>query len=296
MKFGKFFAPMLLKEINKPFDSQEYLFEIKFDGIRATMHVGPSTFLIFNRNGKEISNLYPELKSIQTKCKENIIFDGEIVIFDNNRPSFAKLQERTHLKSKEKMAYFQKKYPVTFVAFDCLFKNKDLTAKTLMQRKKILNEFSENDNFFISPYILEKGKKLFQTIQEQDLEGIVAKKINSKYEINNRSENWLKIKNFKEGIFFIGAWKEEKRNAVVSLYLGEYHNNRLFFVGKVAMGKKRSLYSKLLKAKIRKTSPFINYQEENIHYINPKFSCIISYIERTKTNHLRQPIFKTEKE
>ena len=92
------FHPMLLKEINKPFNSKDYLFEIKYDGIRVVIFATPKKVTIQTRNKQDITNIFPELQSIKKLIKENTIFDGEIVSFKDGLPSFSKLQERNHLK------------------------------------------------------------------------------------------------------------------------------------------------------------------------------------------------------
>lgn len=293
MEFGNFFSPMLLEEVEGPFDSPNFLFELKFDGIRAVMHVGPNTFKIFGRSGTEITNLYPELKSIQKEFKQNMIFDGEIVLFYKGKPSFSKLQERMNIEDKKRIEYFSKEMPVCFMAFDCLYENgKSLVEKPLIKRKKILQKFPDTDYFIKVSYIENLGKKLFEKVKEMDFEGIVAKRKDSFYEINTRTENWLKIKNLKKEIFYIGGFIEKKENVVVSLLLGEFQNKDFHFVGKVTMGKKQSMYQKLKKEPIKKISPFCDYEDKECFYIKPHLQCEIWYLERTIDNKLRQPVFK----
>lgn len=293
MEFGQFFQPMLLEEVEEPFNSSSFLFELKFDGIRAVMHVGPKTFKIFSRNGSELTILHPELKNIQKDFKQNVIFDGEIVLFYKGKPNFSKLQERMHTKNKKRIEYLSKELPVCFIAFDCLYENgKTLINKTLVERKKVLEKYQDTDYFMKVSYIENSGKKLFQNVKKMDFEGIVAKRKDSPYEINTRTENWLKIKNLKKEIFYIGGFIEKKENAVVSLLLGEYKNKKLHFVGKVTMGKKQPMYQKLKKESIKKVSPFCDYENKECFYIKPHLQCEIWYLERTKENRLRQPVFK----
>lgn len=296
MKFGEYFKPMLLTEIDKPFDDENYLYELKFDGIRATIHVSPKTFIIYNRNGYDITYLYPELKNIQKIVKEKCIFDGEIVSFDKTQPSFSKLQQRSHTKDSSKIEYFSKNEPVSFVVFDCIYQNKDLTNLPLLQRKQILEKYKDNDYFIKTQYTLKEGTKLFQKVKKAHLEGIVAKKINSEYEINTRTRNWLKIKNFKDEEFFIGGYINT--NAKTSLLLGEYRNNKFYFVGKVSITRNRDIYEKITKQKKITISPFTEYEEREAIYVKPKYKCEVTYLERTKSNNLRQPVFKrsTKKE
>lgn len=291
MKFGKSFKPMLLVEINKPFDDEDYLFELKFDGYRATIHVSPQKFIIYSRNGYDITHLFPELQSLQKLVKKDTIFDGELVCFNNGVPDFSMIQQRSHSKDKNKINYFMENNPVCFVAFDCLYSNEDLTDKTLLERKEILNSIPDNDYFIKTTYVFKEGKKLFQKVKKKGLEGIVAKKIDSTYEIDTRSFNWLKIKNLKDGNFIIGGYKEEKSNNTIILYLGEYKGNKLIFIGKVLLGVKNNLYKDIIKTKEITQSPFYQFDESSVHFIEPKLSCEVTYLARTK-NGLRHPIFK----
>lgn len=287
------FHPMLLKEINKPFNSKDYLFEIKYDGIRVVIFATPTKVTIQTRNKQDVTNIFPELESIRKLVKENTIFDGEIVSFKDGLPSFSKLQERNHLKNTNKIKSESKENPIVFICFDILYKSKDLTNLPLLDRKKLLSKYKDTDEFVKTTYILNDGIKLFQEIKKIGLEGIVAKKINSPYLINERSDNWIKIKNLKQDIFYIGGFKPSTKTASLSLYLGEYKNNKLYFVGKVSMSNKHKLYNILLKEKGVKKSPFTDYTD-NFTYLTPKYKCHIKYLERTKNNHLRQPIYKGE--
>jgi len=281
-------TPMLLGEVFKPFDSSDYLFEIKFDGIRALIFVDAKEIKIYNRYGKEMTKLYPELKSICKLVKNKTIFDGEIIAMENGLPSFQKLQGRVHLKSLKKINLESKNNPVVFVCFDILYDNKNIVNLPLIRRKKILQKCIENDNFIISKYIETNGLNLYKKITKLNLEGIVAKRKDSRYVPDERSNNWLKIKNFKSGEFLIGGYIEKEANFVISLVLGEYINNNFNYVGKVTLGKKSPIYQQVKKQRKLKKSPFNNYNE-NVQYIKPSIKCKIKYMERTKNNRLRQP-------
>lgn len=163
-----------------------------------------------------------------------------------------------------------------------------------MERKKILQKYQDTDYFMKVGYIENFGKKLFQNVKKMDLEGIIAKRKDSYYEINTRTENWLKIKNLKKEVFYIGGYFEKTENAVVSLFLGEYKHKKFHFVGKVSMGKKQTMYAKIKKENIKKISPFCDYEDTKCWYIKPHLQCEIWYLERTQENHLRQPVFKKE--
>ena len=95
-------VPMLLKEQYEPFDSKDYIYELKFDGNRAVIFASPNKVVIQNRHKQDISYVYPELQKIKNLVTKDTIFDGEIVMFQDGAPSFSKLQERAHLKNKAK--------------------------------------------------------------------------------------------------------------------------------------------------------------------------------------------------
>ncbi len=287
---NRHWKPMLLKETDKPFNSDEYLFEIKLDGVRAIIFASPNEVKIMNRKYNDITHLYPELQKIKELVKENTIFDGEIVTFENDKPSFQKLQERTHLKDKKKIEYQSINNPVIFICFDVIYKGKNLTHLSLLKRKQILKEFKENEYFSKLSHIENDGIELFKKIKKRNLEGIVAKLKNSLYEIDIRTNNWLKIKNLYKEKFIIGGYIERKTN-IVSLVLGEYRNNYLYYVGKVTITKQNSLYKKIVKMKI-KTNNFINYEDDNVTFIKPELECYAEYLERTENNHLRQPVYR----
>lgn len=292
MKFGYPIEPMLLSETDTPFDSERYIYEVKFDGYRATIHVSPDTFYIYSRNGKDLTKLYPELKTIQKNIKNKMIFDGEIVCFEEGVPSFSKLQSRSHLKSELKIKQQMEENPVCFVAFDCIYNNEDITSLSLLKRKEILDNIQETDNFIKTHYIFQEGTRLFTNVKNANLEGIVAKKIDSFYTIRTRTEDWIKIKNIKDGKFLICGYKEEI-DGKTTLLLGEKLEKKLCYVGSVTIGKRRNILTKVKQAIKRKTSPFSEYKDSESIYIKEPLECEISYLERTNNNHLRHPSLKS---
>ena len=117
---------MLLKEIEKPFNSDNYIYELKYDGYRAIVYVSNKEVTVRSRNNKDITKLYPELQSLKKLVsKEKVVFDGEIITMDGNRPSFSKLQARSHLKNIIKIKELSLNSPVTFIAFDILYLDKN---------------------------------------------------------------------------------------------------------------------------------------------------------------------------
>lgn len=286
--FNKILRPMLLKEVDKPFNDNNYIYELKYDGIRTLMYVSSNAFKLITRNGNDVARIYPELKTVQNVVgKHKVIFDGEIVAFKNGKPSFSELQHRNNLKNTNVIENKLVEIPVCFVVFDIIYLDKDLTNLELVERKKLLNDFSDTD-IFIKTKIYDDGLKLFSHIKKLGLEGIVAKQKTSKYICGKRVDNWLKIKNFKNQYFYVYGYKKLKDK--YALYLGEFKNKKLFPIGKVSVMENNNVL-KLVKKQKKINNPFIDL-DENITYVDPINKILVHYLERTENNTLRQPFIK----
>lgn len=287
---NKNLKPMLLKEKEKPFNNNDYLYELKYDGYRVIIYVSKNEFVIKSRNGHDITYKYPELKGIQKMIgNKKVIFDGELVSLSSGYPSFKELQKRGVLTNKFKIAKESTTNPVTFIAFDILYQNKDLTNLPLSKRKVILNKYSDN-NLFVKSKVFTDGKKLFKVIKDFGFEGIVAKLKNSPYIQGKRVDFWLKIKNFKTEKFWIHGYIINSFK--ISLLLGEYIANKLYYVGKVSITKDNLIAKKIFKIETS-SNKFVNFKG-NAAYINIKLQVEVKYLERTSTNMLRQPVIINE--
>ena len=280
--------PMLLHEENKPFDDENYLFEMKFDGIRALMYVSSKEIVIKNRKGFIVNDTFPELLEIQKYVNKECIFDGEIVLMQDDKPSFSKLQERALLKNKKRIEYFRNNYPVTFVCFDILYENKNLMNLPLINRKEILSKYDDNDLFVKSRVVDTKGKELFKFIKKNNLEGIVAKLKSSEYIPGIRTKEWIKIKNVHIEDFYICGYKDG--DDVISVLLGEKVGKKYRFVSKVVVGKKRKDYELIMSCS--ECNNYLDIDFEEYKFIKPKYKCTIEFLERTNSNHLRHPVFR----
>lgn len=280
--------PMLLKEIDKPFNNKDYLFELKFDGIRALIYKDNNKITIKTRNNIDVTNKFPELFNIQHISNKKCIFDGEIIIEKDNNHSFDLVKERINIKDEIKINRLSYTYPATFIVFDILYQNKNLIDLPLIKRKKILNKLPNRNYFLKSKTIEEQGIKLFNFAKKNKLEGIVAKKKNGLYEIGKRTDNWLKIKNMREENFYICGYLEKEK--ILSVLLGYQKNNKFYYSSKVILGKSR-VESNQIKL-IKKTKNYLEDFNEKYVFIEPKLIATIMYLEKTKNNHLRHPIFK----
>jgi ATP-dependent DNA ligase len=284
--------PMLLEESEKPFHNQNYIFEIKFDGYRAILFATQKGISIKSRKGRDLTHLFPELQMIKKWIKYDTILDGEIVLFDKGRPSFSKLQTRAKQKEPNKIKYLSKKEPVAFVRFDILYQNKELINNPLWQRKEVLNQIPDSEYFIKVKYIKKEGIQIFQEIKKLQLEGMVAKKIDSLYKINTRSKEWIKIKNIKKEYFWICGYIDNQLSSSITLILGEKKQGKYYFSGKVLLGKKREL-AKLIQNLSKQNKNNLENITEDYITIPIIYQCEVSYTERTKNNFLRHAKFES---
>lgn len=281
--------PMLLNTKDKAFDDSDFIYEIKFDGIRAIIFASVQEIQIMSRNNEDLTKYFPELASIKDLVKENTIFDGELVAFENGKPNFRNVMKRIRLKNNLKIANEAKNNSIVFVAFDILYKKNDLRCTPLIDRKVLLSNYPDTDVFVKCKYIKEKGVSLFKEIKRLKLEGIVAKNINGLYHINKRTDDFIKIKNLKVDDFYIGGY-EEKKKGIISLALGEYRDNKLIYVGRVSVGKNKRIYEDVVNSK--KSHNYFNNYDDEINYIKPLLMCRVEYLERTSSNNLRHPKYR----
>lgn len=299
--------PMLCKS-SKPFNSKDWIFELKLDGTRTIAYVKNKKLKLINRRNKNFTSRYPELFSLPNHVNSNCILDGEIVVFNKKGlPDFYQLAKREQTTSKTKIEILSKTMPATFVIFDILkIDNRSIMNLPLMERKKILRKnFEDYEYAFIIDYIEEFGKKFFKEAVRKGFEGIVAKKKNSIYELGVRSPNWLKIK-AKETIDAIvlgyTEGKGRRKNTFGALVLGAYHDNKLIHIGRVGTGWSdeelkniKSILEKICnECPIKETME--NWKEYTLRYkvrwVKPKLVVEIETMGITSNMELRAPSFK----
>lgn len=292
---------MLATLIDAPFDGKEWLFEIKWDGFRAVCTVnGDGSVDLRSRNDKDLLVKFPELARVSEAFKSlPIIVDGEIVSLDENgRSSFQRLQNRIesqHQRPRPK----REEGAITYVAFDLLFADgRDLRDEPLEERKRLLEELIvPNRGVMYSKHVVGRGKELFALAKREQLEGIIGKRRDSKYQAR-RSRDWVKIKAVQEQEFVIGGWTEPRgsRSDFGALLMGVYDGDDFVYVGHVGTGFNRELLesvSKKLKPLEIKACPFTTRPKSNspAHFVKPKLVAEVKFSEWTDDGYLRAPVF-----
>ena len=293
---SKNISPMLIAQNVEPFDNPDYLYEMKWDGERCVAYLDP-TFGTELRNKRQVRMLpkVPELSEIHQKVKKRCILDGELLCLVNGKPSFETIQRRSLMSNRYKIELEAKRFPATFIAFDCLYYDgQDLTSLPLIERKKYLEKsVTESERLAISRvFDSSQAFSLFQFAQSENLEGIVAKRKDSRYFQGKRTKNWLKIKNMMDDDFVVCGWIP-KENHMTSIVLGQYRDGGLVYKGHVTLGVGGAPFTKIQAHPRTPHPPFaVPDRNENARWITPTLVCVVEFMHRTKNGGMRQPVFK----
>lgn len=278
-------------------EREDYVFELIFDGARAFCHKSGDEVKFTNRKGEEITGRYPELVEVADQIKaDNCVLDGEIVMFDENgRASFSRMQTREQAISEMSIRSKSKTYPATYVAFDVIeHEGKNIMQHPFFERKKILLDIVPQKGHRICnrTYTKDAGE-LWQKVQQEDMEGLVAKKADSIYETGRRSTNWIKIKNYKTLNAVIVGYMSGARD-ISALILGLYDDKKLRYIGKVDTSFSMMAMQRLLSKfrKIHAFMPVVNSPDkEQVQWLKPQMVCEVQYLNFDSRGLLRAPSF-----
>jgi len=283
-----------------------YIFEPKFDGTRVLIYKEGNNIELINRRDKDITYKYPELLEIPRNIKcENCVLDAELVILDKDgNPDFKLLEQREQIDNKMVIEERSKKMSAILFVFDILEKDgQSIIDKPLGERKRILSQIIKNSSFIsLMPYTT-KGKELWNQIQEQNTEGMIAKELGSRYEQNKRSWSWLKIKNTNTlDAIIVGFTKgeDEREKYFGSLVLAVYVSDKgeVVYIGDVKVGFDKKLLKRLTKKmkKLTTDTPALSEEErikekEEVTWIKPELIAEIKYKEITKEKLIEEASF-----
>jgi bifunctional non-homologous end joining protein LigD len=302
--------PMLPTLADKPFDDDGWLFELKWDGVRAICSIDrDGRVTLTSRNGLSLVAKFPELDGLAREftCAP-IVVDGEIVSLDaDGHSSFQRLQGRFKTErnryghARDGEAKREDAGAIGFAVFDMLKDGKrDMRSLPLELRKKRLKEClkPKSKRVLFSKHVIGEGKKLFVLAQRQGLEGIVGKRRDSPYQ-ERRSHDWVKIKTHHEQEFVIGGWTDPQgsRHAFGALLAGVYDKGKLRFCGGVGTGFTQKTLSEVM-AKLRPLAtsrcPFAEFPQELLkksHWVKPQLLAQVKFAEWTHDGLLRAPVF-----
>lgn len=290
-----FIMPMLLDKANAPFDSEKYIYELKYDGVRMIADLRYNDIKLYNRNQNIRTHIYPEIETELKKIKAGTVLDGEIIaIGTNGKPDFYRLLSRDLKKT-----YKNDNLKICFVVFDVMFyENNSVMNRPLLERKNLLQKLLplNMQNIITTEYFANQGKSLFNFVEKNNLEGIVAKKSDSTYKPGIRSDDWIKIKAIQTIEAVIGGYEIDEK---LSLLIGRFsENKKLIDLGKVSNGLNIKTSSSLLSRLVKlhnSDSPFIDAERHGakVQYVNPLINIKVEFLETLPNGRLRQPVLKS---
>ncbi|HZR05716.1 MAG TPA: non-homologous end-joining DNA ligase [Candidatus Udaeobacter sp.] len=304
---ARFIEPMKAKLVEKPPATGDWIYELKFDGIRLIGVKRDKKVSLLSRNQNELTDRFPEiLDAIKMLPARECVIDGEVVALDDEgRSSFQLLQAR-EMEGRKSPVYF---YAFDLLQLDC----KSLLSLPLEARKSVLEKLcaGSGDPLRYSGAIGGDAEQILEEVKRRGLEGIIGKQRNSVYEAGRRSGAWIKLKCVSEQEFVIGGYTppQGSRKYFGAILVGYYENKKLVFAGKVGTGfsaKSLSVLHKKFQKEARDNCPFVDLPSKQngqwvqditpsmmrkMRWVNPVFVCEIKFAEWTRDGKLRAPVF-----
>jgi bifunctional non-homologous end joining protein LigD len=299
--------PMLATAGTLPARDEGWAYEMKWDGIRALAFARDGTTRLVSRTGRDVTFVYPELAGMAAALGvAQAVLDGEVVAFgDREWPEFEAIQQRMNISSPAQARALAAQVPVSYLAFDVLWLDgKPLVDRPYAERRRLLDGLSlQGGNWQAPPaFIGEAGAAVQAVSREHHLEGIMAKRLQSKYEPGRRSGSWLKIKNVRRQEVVIGGWKPGeggRAGGIGSLLVGVQEAAGLAFSGHVGTGFTQQTLRMLagqLAPLGRDTSPFATpVPPEDARYarwVEPVLVAEIAFADWTRSGRLRAASYK----
>lgn len=291
----KSIKPMLIGSEGEPFDSDKYIYELKLDGERCIAYLDSDKTVLKNKRNILMLPKVPELAEIHKNVNVRCILDGELAVIKDGKPDFFEIQKRSMMSNPVKIDMAAKKYPACFTAFDILYyEDRQVTDLPLTERKELLQKAvkSENSRFAVSRFIEKNGIAFYNLAKQQELEGIVAKRKNSRHYFDKRTNDWIKIKYLQDDDFVVLGYVP-KENSMNSIILGQYQNGQLVYKGHVTLGVGGEPFRRI--RDLSKTDcPFFDIPKgnENAVWVKPELVCTVKYMMKTESGGMRQPVFK----
>ncbi|MGI0025990.1 MAG: non-homologous end-joining DNA ligase, partial [Nitrososphaera sp.] len=300
--------PMLAVPVDKPFDNKDWVFEIKWDGVRSVLFLNKSKNIleIQARSGMTITHRYPEIEAIAksaVQCENSVVLDGEIVVLNSEgAPDFQRHQKRMNVDSKKDIESLSQSTPSTYFVFDILhLDGRNLKQLEFLERRAVLSRVlrARSPGMRISDYIEEWGKAVFDNAVNMKLEGVVGKQKYGKYLEGVRSPSWVKIKSaVTQDCVVIGYTRGEgnREGYFGSLILAAYVHGKLRFIGHSGSGftseQLQEIFKKLERLKTERCPiDFVPYVNREPVWAKPKMVAEVKFNGWTQDQIMRAPIF-----
>jgi bifunctional non-homologous end joining protein LigD len=291
-------SPMLAVP-SEPFSAPGWIYEIKYDGYRVLAEKAGAKVTLSSRAGHDLTAIFPEVADVIARLPfDRFVIDGEVIVHDQRGlPSFARLQKRGRLARRSDIERAAVEHPATYYVFDLLAaQGYDLRTLPLSTRKELLRAIvPQAGPLRYCDHIAERGEAMFTEVKQLGLEGIVAKRADSRY-VCRRSSDWRKISAEKADDFVIVGYTEPKRTprSFGALLLAQYDDGELVFAGRVGAGFDRQserALEKLVRSAPRGAAPARAPHDATLNWIESGCVAAVKFKERTAEGLLRQPAF-----
>jgi bifunctional non-homologous end joining protein LigD len=278
----------------------DWAYEMKWDGVRALALVEGSTVRLTSRNGNDVTVAYPEIHALAEHLGLDALLDGEIVAVDEaGHASFQRLQARMHLRDPGMIRELAAQVPVAYVLFDVLWLDGHLvTELEYRERRRLLESLELRGPSWQTPSASDDGPQAWAVSEQLGFEGVVAKRVDSRYEPGRRSPAWRKVKHQREQEFVVGGWlggEGARENRIGALLIGFYDDGALRWAGRVGTGftdAELDRLAGLLAPLARPDSPFADRGlPRDAHYVDPVLVAQVRFTEWTDSGRVRHPAY-----
>lgn len=285
-----------------PPTGDDWLHEVKWDGMRILLDVHDGTLKLFSRNEIDVTVTFPEMHRLAHRLADAHV-DGEMVAMVDGVPSFAALAERMHVQDARRAAALAERLPVTFLAFDLLrLYGVELVRRPVQERRASLERLDVGEGAWQVPPSYPDGTALAQATREQGLEGVVSKRIGSRYQPGRRSRDWVKAAHRTAQSVIVGGWRRQAgtHHRLASLLVGLPDNEGgLAFLGRVGSGLTATMaadLTRVLKPLSRSDSPFSapvdRADAAGVTWVEPVVCIDVRHLGHSANGRLRQPVVR----
>jgi bifunctional non-homologous end joining protein LigD len=296
--------PMLATRGDHVPTGSDWIHEVKWDGMRVLVEMTTRGLRIWSRNENDVTVAFPELHGLAAAVGAEVDFliDGEVVALGEGIPTFGALQDRLHVRDAARARRLAERNPVTLIAFDLLrLDGTDLRDRPLAERRDQLVSLGLDDVSWQVPPTYDDGQMLLAAAEQQGLEGIVSKRLSSRYRAGQRSREWLKFPIRPTGSYVVGGYRHEtgSQSRIGAVLVGQPTPDGLVFRGRVGSGiagKAGQLLGDVLRPLAVDESPFNDrlprLDREGTVWVSPVLVVDVQYLTLTHDGRLRQPAYR----
>ena len=293
---AKNIKPMLIGAEGEPFDDDAFFYELKIDGERCIAYLDPleGTELRDKRNARMLPKI-PELAELHRNVTRRCILDGELAVLSDGKPDFFAIQRRDRLTNPLRIQQAARRQPACFIAFDLLYlDNYSVTDLPLGKRKVLLQEAVRREDalFALSPCVERGGAAVFELVKRQNLEGLVAKRRESRYYFGRHTKDWIKMKVLRDEDFVVCGYIR-RTSRVAGIVLGQYRGGQLVHKGQVSLETGGEDFRRIRELLTDVPPPVpVSEGTEGAVGVAPSLVCTVRYMMKTESGGMRQPVFQ----